>query len=119
MDIFLVERMLSIYQFVLTNVLENKSNHIASPTIPFSRNQAIRFILVSALWLLKHTIHSTRLTSRNHLSVKELGALRSYFMAYDSELSGEMSVTDLPLLFQVSAFNVLQFRYNLLFSRFP
>lgn len=103
--------MLEIYQFVLCAVPEagpispQKSattQQRPGDSFSFQRHQAVLFLLASALWLLQQTVLCTKLCAKFGLSVRELHALHAAFSSFDYELSGEVEVTDLPLLFEVS-----------------
>jgi hypothetical protein len=106
--------MLDVYQFVLRSVLgsapASPQKSVLSQQRPetsfcFHRHQVVLFLLASALWLLQQTVLCTKLCARCGLSVRELHALHSAFSSFDYELSGEVEVADLPLLFEVSLFS--------------
>jgi hypothetical protein len=116
-DIFLIERMLSIYEFLLRTVLrekeqleeeEEQEEGLGSSSFSFHRSQVVHFLFISALWLLRESFLASHLCSRYQLTLREFSALRKSFLVYDNELSNEIERSDLALLLQVSDFRFLR-----------
>mmetsp|Transcript_8777 Transcript_8777/g.13134 ORF Transcript_8777/g.13134 Transcript_8777/m.13134 type:complete len:402 (-) Transcript_8777:207-1412(-) len=63
-----------------------------------SWDSVLRFVLLVSVWYLQHTYVALTLSEEYNMHPKELHVVRSRFERYDSHLSGDMSIADLPFL---------------------
>ena len=85
----------------ISNPLQSIGAFSANPSpSDLSLREVCTFVMTVSIWLIQHSFVATSLISEFGLSFEEVDAIRTIFQTYDTDLSGRIDCSLLPLVLQ-------------------
>jgi hypothetical protein len=98
--------MFSNYSYLVSNFSPSTSHDIQEIT-SFSQQQVIHFLVSASIWSLQQTFLSSNICEKlPAIHSEELTVLKNCFFKYDNYLTGEILISDFPLLLQVEVISL-------------